>query len=95
MYRHLIDFGLTYRDTSDKVTISDKKKLKTRSANLSGNIIVYATNCKSLMNKINLMQCLTRAGKVDVIAITESWMGLENKHFSTEFELKVYVTYLM
>ncbi len=39
---------------------------------------------------MDLLRGVNAEEKSDIIAITESWMDLDGKHFSTEFEIEGY-----
>lgn len=53
---------------------------------------VFYTKRRSLRNKTDVLSMgfLTSAEKLNIKAITESWMALGGKHFSLQFELKRY-----
>ncbi len=39
---------------------------------------------------MNLLRGVTVVEKFDIIVITESWMDLDSKHLTTEFEIEGY-----
>ncbi len=49
-----------------------------------GLINVYYTNSRSLRNKMDLLRGVNAAEKFDIIAITESWMDLNNPAYFLE-----------
>ena len=54
---------------------------------------VYYTNSRSLGNKMNELRALVCTEKLDIIAITETWINLENKHYKTEYSIIGYNLY--
>ncbi len=74
--------------SNDNMNSSQINKAKTRDrTDLNEGLDVYYTNSRSLKNKMDLLRGVNLAEKFDIIAITESWMDLGSKHFSTEFEI--------
>ncbi len=71
------------------VNSSQVNKVKTRGnrTDLKEGLNVYYTNSRNLRNKMDLLWGVNSEEKFDIIAITESWMDLDSKHFSTEFEI--------
>ena len=57
------------------------------------NLRVYYTNSRSLGNKINELRALVCTEKLDIVAVTETWMNLGNKHFKTEYNIDGYSLY--
>ncbi len=63
----------------------NKAKTRGNRTDLNEGLNVYYTNSRSLRNKMDLLRGVNAAEKFDIIAITESWMDLDSKHFTTEF----------
>ncbi len=77
--------------SSDNMNSSQVNKAKTRGrTDLNEGLNVYYTNSRSLRNKMDLLRRVNAAEKFDIIVIAESWMNLDSKPFSTEFEIEGY-----
>ncbi len=78
--------------SNDSVNCSQVNKAKTRGnrTDLNEGLNVYYTYSRNLRNKMNLVRGVNAAEKFDIIAIAESWMDLDSKHFATEFEIEGY-----
>ena len=57
-----------------------------RIANIN-NLKVYYTNSRSLGNKMNDLRALVSTEKIDIIAISETWMRLESHHYKAEYQI--------
>ncbi|MCP4269715.1 MAG: hypothetical protein GY777_29775 [Candidatus Brocadiaceae bacterium] len=57
------------------------------------NLKVYYTNSRSLGNKMDVLRTLVSTENIDIIAITETWINLDNKHFKTEYLIDGYNLY--
>ena len=58
--------------------------------NKSGSLKVYYTNSRSICNKIDLLRAVVCTEKIDIIAITESWLDMSGKLFMPEVQLEGY-----
>ncbi len=78
--------------SNDSVKSRQVNKAKTRGniTDLNEELTVYYTNSRSLRNKMDLLRGVNAMEKFDIIVITESWMDLDSKHFTTEFEIEGY-----
>ena len=84
-------------DGTQNIAIPNCSQLKNRilrhSVNKEQDLKVYYTNSRSLGNKMNELRALVGTEEVDIIAVTETWMKLDNKHFKTEYNINGYNLY--
>ncbi len=78
--------GSKRSNDSGKSSQVNKAKTRGNRTDLNEGLNVYYTNSRCLGNKMDLLRGVNAVEKFDIIAITESWMDLDSKHLSTEFE---------
>ena len=67
-----------------KVTSTEKAR---------NSLSVYYTNCRSIMNKIDLLRGMASVEKFDIIALTETWLDMSGKVFDTEVKIDGYTLF--
>ncbi len=79
----------TLRGTLGIVQSQGRKSKYIRKRTIN-NLNVYYTNSRSLGNKMDELRALVSTEKIDIIAITETWINLDSKHFKTEYLIDGY-----
>ena len=54
---------------------------------------MYYTNCRSILNKIDLLRGLACVEKFDIIALTETWLDMSGKVFNPEVKIDGYTLF--
>ena len=75
------------RDRRGKL-VTDRKV--TMSSRVENKLNVYYTNCRSILNKIDLLRGLACVEKFDIIALTETWLDMSGKVFNPEVKIDGY-----
>ena len=85
--------GFFVRQEREKNCASDRrsKLVKDRkvpkSARAENKLSVYYTNCRSILNKIDLLKGLTCVEEINIIASTENWLDITGKVFNPEVKI--------
>ena len=78
------------RDRRGKL-VTDRKV--TMSSRVENKLNVYYTNCRSILNKIDLLRGLACVEKFDIIALTETWLDMSGKVFNPEVKIDGYTLF--
>ena len=87
------------RQEGEKTGASDRKDklVRNRKANKSSRekyeLSVYYTNCRSILNKVDMLRGLACVEKFDIIALTETWLDMSGKVFNPEVKIDGYTLF--
>ena len=88
--------GFFVRQKGEYIRSSDRKdklvkaRKITRTPRAKNSLSVYYTNCRSILNKIDLLRGMACVEKFDVIALTETWLDMSGKVFDSEVRIDGY-----
>ena len=74
--------GFFVRQEREKNCASDRRgrlvkdRKVSKSSREENKLSVYYTNCRSILNKIDLLRELVCVEKFDIIALTETWLDM-------------------
>ena len=72
----------------------DRRKDKAvKSRKVKNSLSVYYTNCRSILNKIDLLRGMACVEDFDIIALTETWLDMSGKVFNTEVQIDGYTLF--
>ena len=91
--------GFFVRQEREKNCASDRRgklvkdRKVSKSAREENKLSVYYTNCRSILNKIDLLRGLACVEKFDIIALTETWLDMSGKVFNPEVKIDGYTLF--
>ena len=91
--------GFFVRQKGEYIRSSDRKdklvkaRKITRTPRAKNSLSVYYTNCRSILNKIDLLRGMACVEKFDVIALTETWLDMSGKVFDPEVRTEGYTLF--